>query len=114
MSLRRYKKRMVKKYGNLCWYCLNEFNVDELTIDHIVPEAIGGESTISNYALACMDCNESKDIMSLNDFIEVSKFENRIKELQEEDMDYGKIEQAISTYIKAFQGKGKKKKPKRK
>ena len=107
MSLKRYKKRMIKKYGNLCWYCLEEFNLEELTIDHIIPEAIGGESSLHNYALACIDCNESKDTMQLKDFCEVLAFENRIKAIQEEDMDYDKIEQVIRVYIKEIQEQDK-------
>jgi len=102
---------MIKKYGNLCWYCLNEFEHNELTIDHIVPEASGGESTMKNYALACCHCNESKDTMNLIDFIEVANFENRINEIQE-DYDYSKIEQAIQVYVQEQQllKKGKKRK----
>ena len=33
---------------------------DELTIDHVVPRAQGGESNWTNCVLACLECNKRK------------------------------------------------------
>ena len=31
-----------------------------LTVDHIIPQAVGGETTLENLCLACWDCNLAK------------------------------------------------------
>ena len=33
-----------------------------LTIDHIIPRSLGGETTLENLCLACWDCNMIKSI----------------------------------------------------
>jgi 5-methylcytosine-specific restriction endonuclease McrA len=43
-----------------CQYCGKQPGSDELTIDHVVPRAQGGESTWTNCVLACWECNTRK------------------------------------------------------
>lgn len=43
-----------------CQYCGKQPGGDELTIDHVVPRAQGGESSWANCVLACLDCNKRK------------------------------------------------------
>lgn len=46
-------------FQHRCCYCLTPEHVlgAELTIDHIVPQALGGASTEDNLCLACWRCN---------------------------------------------------------
>ncbi|HTL12120.1 MAG TPA: HNH endonuclease [Bdellovibrionota bacterium] len=46
----------------LCHYCGGEFAAAELTMDHIVPLARGGESKKGNVVPACRPCNQSKKL----------------------------------------------------
>lgn len=72
MALKDYvAKSRVVKYSRTniylrddyhCQYCENNFwdNVQELTIDHVLPRCLGGESTWDNVVTACGSCNTSK------------------------------------------------------
>lgn len=50
---------VLKKYGNRCAYC----GVKGLmTIDHVVPVAKGGKTTVQNVVPACRRCNSAKGV----------------------------------------------------
>lgn len=40
-----------------------------MTIDHIVPLALGGENSLDNLVLACYACNQHKGEMSYTEYI---------------------------------------------
>lgn len=46
----------------ICHYCGKPFPPAELTLDHIVPIARGGESTPGNAVAACRACNRDKKL----------------------------------------------------
>jgi 5-methylcytosine-specific restriction protein A len=46
----------------LCHYCRQKVPSSELTLDHLVPIARGGESVKSNVVPACLACNRSKKL----------------------------------------------------
>jgi 5-methylcytosine-specific restriction endonuclease McrA len=46
----------------VCHYCENKFSPAELTMDHRVPLARGGESKPGNVVPACQACNQSKKL----------------------------------------------------
>ncbi len=54
------RKNLYKRYGNLCFYCGDDFREKELTIDHILPRSQGGKSGWENCILACFGCNQRK------------------------------------------------------
>ncbi len=47
---------------NRCVYCLTtEENCGlRMHVDHIIPEVVGGKTTLDNLCLACFSCNVSK------------------------------------------------------
>ena len=51
-----------KLQPGLCHYCQKKFKASDLTMDHIVPLARGGESVKSNLVPACKACNASKKL----------------------------------------------------
>ncbi|MEM7538310.1 MAG: HNH endonuclease signature motif containing protein [Chloroflexota bacterium] len=53
---------MSEKSNYLCSYCKTAEEVvgTHFTIDHILPESMGGPTTIDNLCLACWDCNLAK------------------------------------------------------
>jgi 5-methylcytosine-specific restriction protein A len=70
MKKEREKARKLKKTQawlrkvntGICHYCEKKFQPSELTLDHIVPLARGGESTLGNSVPACRDCNRDKKL----------------------------------------------------
>jgi len=64
---RRYKSQMRFSRANLylrdlytCQYCNEPFNCNDLTIDHVYPQSLGGETSWENCVTACFDCNTRK------------------------------------------------------
>jgi len=43
-----------------CQYCAQKFKSEELTFDHVVPQAQGGKRGWENIVTACMACNRRK------------------------------------------------------
>lgn len=59
---RRLRQRVVAEFRNRCAYChtLTSVTGARLVIDHIIPEAAGGQTAWENLCLACHSCNEFK------------------------------------------------------
>ena len=51
-------QRKVSK--GICYYCRQDVDPRELTMDHVVPLIRGGKSTKGNLVPACKDCNNRK------------------------------------------------------
>ena len=54
------RRNIFKRDRWTCQYCGLQPGGSELTIDHVVPRAQGGQSTWDNCVLACEDCNMRK------------------------------------------------------
>lgn len=51
-----------------CQYCGDRFSRELLSIDHLVPVALGGHNEITNYVTACRSCNSRKRATPLEQF----------------------------------------------
>lgn len=54
------RRNVFKRDHYTCQYCNKQPGSDELTIDHVVPRAQGGQSSWTNCVLACLECNSRK------------------------------------------------------
>ena len=54
------RRNIFKRDRYVCQYCGSQPGTAELTIDHVVPRARGGESNWTNCVLACVACNKRK------------------------------------------------------
>ena len=54
------RRNIFKRDRFVCQYCGNQPGSEELTIDHVIPRAQGGESRWDNCVLACVACNHRK------------------------------------------------------
>jgi 5-methylcytosine-specific restriction endonuclease McrA len=54
------RRNLFKRDHATCQYCGARPGTEELTIDHIVPRAQGGQTTWENCVLACVACNARK------------------------------------------------------
>ena len=58
------RARVRERFGNLCAYCRSAQRLTVVTfeIEHIVPQAVGGETRFENLCLACPSCNRYKAV----------------------------------------------------
>jgi 5-methylcytosine-specific restriction endonuclease McrA len=54
------RRNIYARDGNRCQYCGKEFSTAELSIDHVLPRSLGGQSTWENVVCACTRCNVKK------------------------------------------------------
>ncbi len=54
------RRNIFKRDHFTCQYCGDQPGSEELTLDHVVPRARGGESRWDNCVLACVACNKRK------------------------------------------------------
>jgi 5-methylcytosine-specific restriction endonuclease McrA len=58
---KRLWRRAIKEHFNCtCVYCGNNYEIHELTLDHVKAKTNGGESLTSNLVPACRKCNQGK------------------------------------------------------
>ena len=51
----------IKKRDNqICQYCNKVFPLDELNVDHVIPQYHGGTDSWTNLVCSCIDCNSKK------------------------------------------------------
>lgn len=55
--------------GGYCYLCGDKININDMTIDHVVPKSDGGGSSTANARCCCFTCNQMKGSMSLDEFI---------------------------------------------
>lgn len=54
------RRQLFRRDRHICAYCGQRFHENELTLDHIYPEARGGAASWSNAISACRVCNGIK------------------------------------------------------
>lgn len=54
-----YKLTLAQK-GKVCWYCGKKLKSDEITMDHLYPQDLGGPTIPNNLAPTCALCNNKK------------------------------------------------------
>ena len=58
---RKLWRRAIKEHFNCtCVYCGNNYEINQLTLDHVKPRTNGGEDLTSNLVPACKKCNQGK------------------------------------------------------
>ena len=60
-----HKKRLYKEQEEICNGCMNHYHRKDMTIDHIIPTAKGGQDTQDNKQLLCFHCNTVKGVGSM-------------------------------------------------
>lgn len=54
------RKAVWKRDNFKCQYCGRKVAYDELTLDHVIPSSLGGDTSWINCVLACIKCNGQK------------------------------------------------------
>jgi 5-methylcytosine-specific restriction endonuclease McrA len=53
----------------LCFYCLRRFVTRGRVLDHVVPQARGGNNSYRNLVSCCVECNSQKGATAAEDFL---------------------------------------------
>ncbi|MEV0085238.1 HNH endonuclease [Saccharopolyspora sp. NPDC050642] len=61
---KRLRYEVLRRDGHTCRYCGRTAPEVTLTVDHVVPVALGGTDEPSNLVAACRDCNSGKSASS--------------------------------------------------
>lgn len=71
----RKRQQVYDRDGNACVYCGSS---DDLTLDHDIPQSMGGSDEVDNLVTACRPCNASKRDMTGDEFRkrEMKRFSN--------------------------------------
>lgn len=56
----RLRARLLERYSRRCVYCGLTLPADELTLDHVEPQRIGGDQSEGNLVTCCRPCNREK------------------------------------------------------
>ena len=58
---KRLWRRAIKEHFDCqCVYCGKSYELHELTLDHVIPRYLGGETTTRNLVPSCRKCNQNK------------------------------------------------------
>ena len=60
-----YKKKLYEDQQEKCAGCTHYYHQKDLTVDHIIPTAKGGQDTQDNKQLLCFHCNTTKGTSSM-------------------------------------------------
>jgi len=52
--------QLLNRDGWMCAYCARWLNLNEMTVDHIIPTLRGGPDTLANTCVCCQACNTRK------------------------------------------------------
>ncbi len=66
-SKRRPQKlhALITRDGKACWFCFQELEDSEITIEHLVARSSGGPNHLDNLVIACEPCNAKAHTMSV-------------------------------------------------
>lgn len=70
-AIRLWKRSIKEKWNFKCAYCGSDEN---LTIDHIIPQAKGGSDIITNVISCCQSCNQDKAHQNWEDWFHKQQF----------------------------------------
>ena len=73
-TIKLNRKNIYFRDGYRCYACGKEFDEDDLSIDHIVPDSKGGKREWTNLITCCKECNRKKGDKMLSDLKWKPKF----------------------------------------
>lgn len=64
-----YHITYVLRGKDICYYCGCDLNEKNRTLDHMYPRDFGGVSITNNLVPCCIDCNQKKNNLTLEEFL---------------------------------------------
>ena len=75
------KREAFKRSGGTCDnnLCQTPITWETMQVDHILPDAMGGDNSLSNAACLCKPCHDAKTNGTVGDKFEIAKRRRQIK-----------------------------------
>lgn len=54
------RKNVYMRDRGICMYCKRKVSISNFTIDHVVPQSMGGQTEWDNVVVCCIKCNSKK------------------------------------------------------
>ena len=78
---KRLWRRSIKEHFDCtCVYCGKSYELSNLTLDHVHPRSLGGESLSTNLVPACFSCNQTKGTQNWLSYMRQTFGVNRLRE----------------------------------
>ena len=58
MNNRNRLKKTLFLQGGKCFYCRENLNIEDATLDHILAQSLGGDNTTNNLGVCCKEINQ--------------------------------------------------------
>ncbi len=68
-AMRRFRKQVIERDGNECWFCGTATTEGDSSVEHLVARAHGGPDTLANFVIAHPACNHKAGSISLGEKI---------------------------------------------
>ncbi len=69
----------IENNGNSCWYCGKQLKDNEITMDHLYPQDLGGPTVPNNLVPCCKSCNGAKGNLTELQFKQLRKASKKKK-----------------------------------
>lgn len=60
MKVRFSRNNIYARDDKTCQYCGQKFKIQSLTLDHVIPKSVGGQTAWTNIVTCCKKCNTTK------------------------------------------------------
>lgn len=64
------RRMVIERDGPRCVFCGLDLQTNEIHLDHVIPEAGGGETTYQNLQVTCRKCNTEKGALGEDEFMQ--------------------------------------------
>lgn len=64
------RRSVIERDGPRCVFCGLDLELNEIHLDHVIPEARGGETTRQNLQVTCRKCNTEKGALGEQEFMD--------------------------------------------
>jgi len=65
----KYRKTILQRENEKCFYCLKKITNENYVLDHLVPQVENVDNSYKNIVAVCHECNSKKSGSNANDFV---------------------------------------------
>lgn len=63
------RRMVIERDGKRCVFCGVDLEINEIQLDHVIPESKGGATSYNNLQVTCKKCNTEKGVLTEEQFM---------------------------------------------